>query len=57
MDREKTWPQTHVALPSGPWQNILTGEVVERGSLPLSILLKRFPVALLFKDKENNDSI
>jgi (1->4)-alpha-D-glucan 1-alpha-D-glucosylmutase len=50
MDREKTWPETYVSLPSGYWLNILTGEAVEGGSLPLSIVLKRFPVALLCKD-------
>jgi (1->4)-alpha-D-glucan 1-alpha-D-glucosylmutase len=43
---------TIVELPSGRWQNLLTGEVVNGGTVRVKSLLQRFPVALLVKDSE-----
>ena len=45
------WNSTQVALPSGRWTNVLTGESVQGGkALPVGELWARFPVALLAKD-------
>jgi (1->4)-alpha-D-glucan 1-alpha-D-glucosylmutase len=41
------WSDTHLELPSGWWRNCLTGEPIAGGTLRLSDLLRRFPVALL----------
>ncbi|MDP9070189.1 MAG: malto-oligosyltrehalose synthase [Actinomycetota bacterium] len=41
------WGATTVTLPSGRWRNVLTDDHVEAGSVALSHLLGRFPVALL----------
>ena len=38
-----------VSLPVGEWHNVLTGETVDGGDVPLAELLRRFPVALLRK--------
>jgi len=43
---------TSIELPDGIWNNILTGETIEGGSLRAQNLLKRFPVALLTRDGE-----
>lgn len=43
---------TTVALPEGTWNDLLTGETFEGGSLRAQNLLRRFPVALLVKDGE-----
>jgi (1->4)-alpha-D-glucan 1-alpha-D-glucosylmutase len=41
------WRDTCLVLPTGRWQNELTGEAVEGGSARMAKLLRRFPVALL----------
>jgi len=41
------WDSTHIRVPAGHWRNLLTGETVEGGSVPVARLLARFPVALL----------
>ncbi|HUG54879.1 MAG TPA: malto-oligosyltrehalose synthase [Vicinamibacteria bacterium] len=41
------WGDTRVALPEGAWRHELTGEDVAGGSVLVSGLLERFPVALL----------
>jgi (1->4)-alpha-D-glucan 1-alpha-D-glucosylmutase len=40
------WRDTAIALPSGQWQNVLTGDDAA-GRMRMSDLLSRFPVALL----------
>jgi (1->4)-alpha-D-glucan 1-alpha-D-glucosylmutase len=46
------WSATTVELPSGRWQNVLTGEDVQGGRLRVQLLLQRFPVALLVNQAE-----
>ncbi|HEX2064883.1 MAG TPA: malto-oligosyltrehalose synthase, partial [Acidimicrobiales bacterium] len=41
------WGDTSVALPTGRWRNLLTGEEVGEGEVAAKDLLGRFPVALL----------
>ncbi|MGH9178792.1 MAG: malto-oligosyltrehalose synthase [Acidimicrobiales bacterium] len=41
------WAGTTVAMPAGSWRNLLTGEELPGGEVPLAGLLARFPVALL----------
>jgi (1->4)-alpha-D-glucan 1-alpha-D-glucosylmutase len=45
------WSGTTVDLPAGRWKNLLTGEAVGGGCVPMRIMLKRFPVALLIKEE------
>jgi (1->4)-alpha-D-glucan 1-alpha-D-glucosylmutase len=41
-----SWEGSSLELPQGNWKNQFTGEILE-GKIDLSILLSRFPVALL----------
>jgi (1->4)-alpha-D-glucan 1-alpha-D-glucosylmutase len=43
------WRDTTLPLPSGTWNNVLTGETVASGQVKVAELLHRFPVALLVK--------
>ncbi len=43
------WGDTALAMPPGNWENELTGETVPPGNAPLSVLLEKFPVALLLR--------
>ena len=45
------WGDTAIPLPAGSWTNHLTGEKVQGGTTRLADLLKRFPVALLSRDR------
>lgn len=45
------WSGTTVDLGAARWKNLLTGELLAGGRVPMSILLKRFPVALLTKEE------
>ena len=45
------WSGTTVVLPGGRWMNVLTGEVVGGGTVPMQSLLRQFPVALLEKEE------
>jgi (1->4)-alpha-D-glucan 1-alpha-D-glucosylmutase len=44
------WGDTTLALPSGRWRNVLDGESLDGGRVPLACLLRRFPVALLARE-------
>ena len=44
---ERVWGVAKLALPSGRYRNVLTGEQLEGGDVPLARLLAVFPVALL----------
>jgi (1->4)-alpha-D-glucan 1-alpha-D-glucosylmutase len=46
------WRDTTLTMPRGTWYNELTGETLPQGPAPLSIVLRKFPVALLLR--ENN---
>jgi (1->4)-alpha-D-glucan 1-alpha-D-glucosylmutase len=46
------WSDTAIELPPGRWKNHLTGEPLPGGSVPLSQLLRDFPVALLTKEEK-----
>jgi (1->4)-alpha-D-glucan 1-alpha-D-glucosylmutase len=48
----ESWASTTVELPLGRWKNVLTGDVLEGGRLRVQAMLRRFPVALLIKEKE-----
>jgi (1->4)-alpha-D-glucan 1-alpha-D-glucosylmutase len=43
------WGDTVLELPSGHWQNILTGDELEGGFVRLEEILARFPVGLLVR--------
>jgi len=45
-----SWKDTIVVLPKGRWRNRLTGGVVAGGVIPMKMLLKDFPVALLVRE-------
>jgi (1->4)-alpha-D-glucan 1-alpha-D-glucosylmutase len=45
------WSNTTVELPGKRWRNVLTNEVSNGGRVSMSGLLRRFPVALLMKEK------
>ena len=45
--RGSGWDDTTLALPEGPWCNVLTGETIRGGPSPVEAVLDRFPVALL----------
>jgi (1->4)-alpha-D-glucan 1-alpha-D-glucosylmutase len=45
------WDDTLLPLPSGAWRNVLTGDSVGGGDVPLERLLERFPVALLQREE------
>ena len=49
------WKDTIVVLPKGRWRNHLTGETVEGGVVPMKILVKDFPVALLVSEEDGAD--
>ncbi len=49
------WKDTIVVLPKGRWRNHLTGETVEGGVVPMKILVKDFPVALLVREEDGAD--
>lgn len=48
------WDDTTLQLPSGNWQNCLTGEKHTGGNLRLADLLQQFPVALLILQETNH---
>jgi (1->4)-alpha-D-glucan 1-alpha-D-glucosylmutase len=43
------WGHTVLELPAGRWHNVLTGDELPGGAVPLEEMLTRFPVALLVK--------
>jgi (1->4)-alpha-D-glucan 1-alpha-D-glucosylmutase len=45
--KRRGWGETTLSLPEGQWRSALTGETVTGGAVPVSRLLRRFPVALL----------
>ncbi|WP_029725352.1 malto-oligosyltrehalose synthase [Desulfotignum balticum] len=51
MGLNNDWDDTIVALPSGKWHNVLTGDEADGGAVRLQELLRRFPVGLLMKRK------
>jgi len=46
------WSNTTLTFPAGLWQNELTSEIIRGGTLPLSEILSRFPVAFLSRIKD-----
>jgi (1->4)-alpha-D-glucan 1-alpha-D-glucosylmutase len=50
-----SWKDTIVVLPKGRWRNRLTGGVVAGGVIPIKMLLKDFPVALLVREGAGAD--
>lgn len=46
---QNNWEDTSVRIPEGTWKNELTGEELSGGTLHLSRVLARFPVALLVR--------
>jgi (1->4)-alpha-D-glucan 1-alpha-D-glucosylmutase len=45
------WADTTVALPDGGWVDVLTGAAVPGGRVRLADLLRRFPVAILGRER------
>jgi (1->4)-alpha-D-glucan 1-alpha-D-glucosylmutase len=52
---DESWKDTIVVLPKGRWRNRLTGGVVAGGVIPMKMLLKDFPVALLVREDVGAD--
>jgi (1->4)-alpha-D-glucan 1-alpha-D-glucosylmutase len=44
---ERVWGASKLALPAGRYRNVLTGDELDGGDVPLARLLAAFPVALL----------
>jgi (1->4)-alpha-D-glucan 1-alpha-D-glucosylmutase len=44
------WSDTTLALPPGPWHNVLSGDQYDGENVQLATLLERFPVALLVRE-------
>jgi (1->4)-alpha-D-glucan 1-alpha-D-glucosylmutase len=44
------WRDTSVVLPDGTWTNRLTGAAMDGGPVPMRLLLRDFPVALLVRE-------
>lgn len=44
------WEQTQIELPEGNWTNQMTGERLQAGQVPMSVLFSGFPAALLARD-------
>ena len=49
MKLQDEWEDTSIEIPSGTWNNELTGEELQGGRVELKGLLARFPVALLVR--------
>lgn len=45
------WGDTRIQIPAGHWYNLLTGETVNGGVIPIAGILARFPVALLSREE------
>jgi (1->4)-alpha-D-glucan 1-alpha-D-glucosylmutase len=45
------WGDTVIEIPNGTWRNALTHESVDGGEILLADLLKRFPLALLWREE------
>ena len=43
------WADTRLELPPGEWRNTLTGESWPAGSVRVADLIRKFPVALLYR--------
>jgi (1->4)-alpha-D-glucan 1-alpha-D-glucosylmutase len=43
----ENWDDTSLTLPNGRWRNVLTGDEIDGGAIPVSTLFNRFPAALL----------
>lgn len=46
-----SWSGTTIDLPAARWKNLLTGDVLSGGRVPVHTVLRRFPVALLIKEE------
>jgi (1->4)-alpha-D-glucan 1-alpha-D-glucosylmutase len=44
------WADTSVDIPAGRWNDVLTDDRCEGGTIPVAELLRRFPVAVLDRD-------
>jgi (1->4)-alpha-D-glucan 1-alpha-D-glucosylmutase len=47
----RTWDDTTITLPGGDWISVLDGEPVSGGQVSAATLLRRFPVAVLGRDR------
>jgi len=45
------WSDTALALPAGKWRNVLTGDLLDGGSVAAAELFARVPVALLARER------
>jgi (1->4)-alpha-D-glucan 1-alpha-D-glucosylmutase len=45
------WGDTTIEIPSGEWKNELTGETISKQSLRMQDAFRRFPVALLVRER------
>jgi (1->4)-alpha-D-glucan 1-alpha-D-glucosylmutase len=50
-DPARAWPGTTVDLPGGRWADVLTGDAVDGGRVGVADLLRRFPVAVLGRQR------
>jgi (1->4)-alpha-D-glucan 1-alpha-D-glucosylmutase len=51
MNLAGEWKDTSIDLPSGNWQNLLSGERFSGGANSIAALLRRFPVAALVRSE------
>jgi (1->4)-alpha-D-glucan 1-alpha-D-glucosylmutase len=52
LQRYGGWRDHTAALPEGRWRDVLTGRVLDGGSVPLAALLSDLPVALLVRARD-----
>jgi len=48
-----SWGDSVVALPPGRWRHAFTDDIFGGGELRVANLLRRFPVALLFREDDS----
>ncbi|MGG7054943.1 malto-oligosyltrehalose synthase [Nitrosomonas sp. ANs5] len=48
---KEDWQDTAVELPTGAWYNLLTGDRLEGGLASVKVILDRFPVGLLSRER------
>jgi len=47
FSHKNRWNATRISLPEGRWQNVFTGQILEKGVIKIKDLLRNFPVAVL----------
>ncbi len=49
------WGDTALTVPEGEWNNLLSGQTVHGGKIPIAVLFQDFPVALLIRSEQTGE--